>query len=430
MSIYKRGCDKKGPNRICSKCGGRGSCGVYWYKFMWQGKLVRESTKQGNDKVARQMEAAHRTALAKGEVGIREKRPVPTLADFLKKDFLPFIEAQFAATKPKTRDYYSYGVGLLLSTDTGSLKINEITSQHAAGFAARKSKLSPSTVNCGLRTLRRALNLAVEWGKLDRKPKVSLAKGERQRERIVTDAEMQAYFDVCRQPGRDLATVLYGTAMRPGEAYKLRWEHVLLNGQGGFIQIVEGKSRAARRLLPMTREVYDTLLTRWELAGKPAEGWVFPAASASGHLEESSAKNQHCAALAALSNATEAFKDKKRPETTDWPDWVAEKSGLDRALIVRHADVVKAGLKPFQPYSLRHTALTRLAEAGCDAFTLARIAGHSSITITQRYCHPQAEAVERAFARLAGGHNSRHKRKLPKKTTGAERVLTANGSTG
>ena len=30
---------------------------VYWYKFMWLGKVVRESTKQGNDKVARQMEA-------------------------------------------------------------------------------------------------------------------------------------------------------------------------------------------------------------------------------------------------------------------------------------------------------------------------------------------------------------------------------------
>jgi hypothetical protein len=42
----------------------------------------------------------------------------------------------------------------------------------------------------------------------------------------------------------------------------------------------------------------------------------------------------------------------------------------------------------------------RLAESGCDAFTLARIAGHSSITITQRYCHPQADAIERAFAKL------------------------------
>jgi hypothetical protein len=76
--IYKRGCDKKGTNGTCSKCGRRGSSGVYWYKFMWQGKLIRESTKQGNDKVARQMEAAHRTSLAKGEVGIRDTKLAPT----------------------------------------------------------------------------------------------------------------------------------------------------------------------------------------------------------------------------------------------------------------------------------------------------------------------------------------------------------------
>ncbi len=46
--IYKRGCDKMGPSSSCSKCGKRGSCGVYWYKFMWQGKLVRESSWFGN----------------------------------------------------------------------------------------------------------------------------------------------------------------------------------------------------------------------------------------------------------------------------------------------------------------------------------------------------------------------------------------------
>jgi len=73
MSIYKRG-------------------DMYWYKFMWHGDLVRESTKQGNDKVARQMEAAHRTSLAKGEVGIREKRRSPSLREFLKEEFTKYVE--------------------------------------------------------------------------------------------------------------------------------------------------------------------------------------------------------------------------------------------------------------------------------------------------------------------------------------------------
>ena len=44
--------------------------------------------------------------------------------------------------------------------------------------------------------------------------------------------------------------------------------------------------------------------------------------------------------------------------------------------------------------------LTRLGESGVDAFTIMRIAGHSSITVSQRYIHPTPEAVERAFERL------------------------------
>jgi integrase len=60
---------------------------------------------------------------------------------------------------------------------------------------------------------------------------------------------------------------------------------------------------------------------------------------------------------------------------------------------------------------MRHTALTRLGESGCDVFTLARIAGHSSITITQRYVHPQADAIERAFSKL-GGHKSGHNEEI------------------
>jgi hypothetical protein len=37
---------------------------------------------------------------------------------------------------------------------------------------------------------------------------------------------------------------------------------------------------------------------------------------------------------------------------------------------------------------------------GVDAFTIMKIAGHSSITISQRYVHPSPESVELAFAKL------------------------------
>jgi integrase len=441
MSIYKRG-------------------NTYWYKFMWNGELIRESTKQGNDREARNMEAAHRTRLSKQEDARKEaasrlkcsavelcaecekwfdsnqvhseaghlfcsgaclstwtKRSVriPKLAEFLERSFIPYVEAHHSA-KPKTADYYGYGVALLLEAGMGNLPLNQISSQHAVGYIAKHAKRSPSTVNCGLRTLRRALNLAEEWGTVERAPKLRLAKGERQRDRVVAQREFLVYRDLCRQPWRDVATVLYGTGMRPGEAYKLRWEHVLLNGTGGLIQIAEGKTKAARRFLPMMPEVYAALKTRHGDQGSPSIGWVFPTGSESGHIEECSARFYHLEACEKIAATSNAYKIWKQHGQGDWQEAVQAATKLPSEFIDRYFEVIQRGFERFEIYCLRHSALTLLAESGCDAFTLARIAGHSSISITQRYCHPQAEAIERAFGKLAGGHNFGHTQALPEKS--------------
>jgi integrase len=338
MAIYKRG-------------------KIYWYKFMWNGQLIRESTKQGNDKVARSMESAHRTSLAKGEVGIREKKLAPTLKEFLKDDFLPFAETKHAA-KPLTLRYYKQGSDMLLKSALAGLKLDELSDQHARDFARKHAKLSASGINRGLRTLRRAVNLAYQWGKMEKPAKVTLATGEKQRDRVLTEQESDKYLQACPQPWRDCATIILDEGFRPSEIFALRWPHVFFNEDGtGLIQIVEGKSKAARRMLPMTARVYTLLRARHEEASRPAEGWIFPSRSTCGHYNGDAAKEQHKLAL------------------TD------------------------SGVMAFVPYTLRHTALTRLGEAaGGDVFVLARIAGHSSITITQRYVHPQADAINRVFA--------------------------------
>ena len=60
---------------------------VYWYRFVFNGQHIQKSTKQGNPRTARQMEAAFKTALAKGEVGITERKKIPAfksaMTDFL-----------------------------------------------------------------------------------------------------------------------------------------------------------------------------------------------------------------------------------------------------------------------------------------------------------------------------------------------------------
>jgi len=340
MSIYKRG-------------------DVYWYKFMWHGELVRESTKQGNDKVARQMEAAHRTSLAKGEVGIREKKVVPTLAEFIPR-FLPWVKS---TTAEKTwRDHYGTGCNALLRyKPIATLRLDQVTSESAAEFAAWRQAqgMEISSVNTTLRVLRRILRMAAEWGLVDRVPKIKQLPGERHREHVVTRAEEAHYLGAAPEPLASVATVLADTGLRPEELYRLRWEFVTWdNGRHGTLLVTHGKTAAARRVLPMTPRVRALLESRWEHDGRPLEGWVWPASTRSGHMEPSTLKKQHRKALK-LSN-----------------------------------------VRPFVLYSLRHTFLTRLGESGCDVWTLARIAGHSSIAISSRYVHPSEDAVLSAVENL------------------------------
>ena len=390
MSIYRRGCNKKGLNGTCSKCGPnkkgrkRGSCGVYYYRFMWRGEVVRRSTKQGNNDVARQMEAAHRASLAKGEVGIRERKPVPTLAEFISQRFEPWAEA---STSAKTwADYYRPGIRVILGYKSlANLRLNEVTSENVADFAAWRlsSGLQVSSVNSSLQVLRRVTRLAVEWGLIEVAPKIKMLPGERHREHVVTLEEETRYLAVAPEPLISVAVVLIDTGMRPDECYRLRWESVnWSNGRNGTVLITHGKTAAARRVLPLTKRVRHILETRWESEGWPKESWVWSAPTRSGHFEKSTLKKQHRKALR-----------------------------LSR-------------VRPFVLYSFRHTFLTRLGESGCDAWTLARIAGHSSVAMSARYVHPSEDAVLDALDRLTG-HKTGHSPDFKQNQSTSNRFLSS-----
>jgi len=58
--------------------------------------------------------------------------------------------------------------------------------------------------------------------------------------------------------------------------------------------------------------------------------------------------------------------------------------------------VTKLGYEHLTRHGLRHTGLTWLADAGVDVYNLQRIAGHGSITTTQRYIHPDMRGIEEA----------------------------------
>src|SRR5438270_11937920 len=90
---------------------------IYWYHFVFNGEHIQESTKQGNPRTARQIEAAHRTALAKGEVGIREKKPIPTLATFCHDRVQPYAKGRYENASAKTWLWYRFGLKTIEAYD-------------------------------------------------------------------------------------------------------------------------------------------------------------------------------------------------------------------------------------------------------------------------------------------------------------------------
>ena len=111
-------------------------------------------------------------------------------------------------------------------------------------------------------------------------------------------------------------------------------------------------------------------------AGATAE-WVFPASTKSGHLEASSLKKQHAAALKA------------------------------------------SGVVPFVLYTFRHTCITRWSKY-MDPFTLHVLAGHADMNTTKRYVHPSDEDILEAMEKVRRGHKTGHTRETSVSTNVGE----------
>ena len=364
------------------------------YRFMWQGALIRRSTKQSNKRVAEQMAAAHKTSLAKGEVGIREKKLVPTLKDFAENDFLPFVQTNFSA-KRKTIAYYENGANRLLSFDRlANERLDALTSDRVAEYISKRQQskgkrgnlLQVASLNRELQVLRRMFHLAEEWGRVDRAlPKIKMLAGEQHRERVLTAAEEELYFKGASTEAmeayadaallRDVAIILLDCGLRPEECFRLRRENVL----DSKLEIHYGKTDNARRRIPMTPRVRATLGMR--LSKASGGSWAFPAQTKSGHIEPSSLKKQHVKAIA---EATRILREESKREDGQ--------------------------LAPFELYTLRHTCLTRWAPY-MDPWTLAYLAGHRDMNITKRYVHPQEQTIRSAMDRaqaVEGRHTFGH----------------------
>lgn len=367
---------------------------VYWYKFRWTLKpqdgasenyLIRKSARTSNLKKAREVEEEHRRALRLGLVHPAEPWPktkpqapqVPTLREFTKQ-FLAYVTVQ---KKSGTARFYKVCANRVLRFSAlADALLSEITGEAVSKYAHWRRSTTPEdsvlTVNGELRTLRRMLNLAQEWGLISQTPNIHELPGGKGRDRVISFAEEAQYLAAASRTVRDAAMLAADTGLRPNsELFVMEWSNMHLEGSQeapqGFIHIPDGKSDAATRNIPLTRRVREMLLARKQFCSDSK--FVFPGDGNTGHM-----------------------------------------------VTVQHAHetaIRDAGLKPFQFYCWRHTFGTRCAESGMDKFTLARLMGQSSPRVAERYyIHVTEPHVMTGFERFLNYHASKLVDAVPKQT--------------
>lgn len=348
MAIYKRG-------------------KVYWFNFIFEGRKVQLSTKTSDRKAAREIEAAYKVKLAKREVDLDiEKKIIPMFKEAM-ESFLEWSRHEHAA-KPNTYKRYVTSSKALLkffkstpldkiqSEDVERFKVWRIKQNclTKTGKETRK-KIKPATVNRECACLKKLFNRYKSIIPNNPVSEVKFLAENNEQLRVLSLAEEKAYLAKASQPLKDVAILMLAMGARPEEIYKIRVKDI--NFEQGYLQIPFGKTKAARRKLPLSEKATEILKARV----KAAKGeFIF----ASGRGGKDATKP-----IVKLNNAHYG---------------ALERSGIEKCTI----------------YSFRHTFATRAAEAGIDLVTLKDLLGHSRLDMVTRYAHPTKEHQFNAIKKL------------------------------
>jgi integrase len=221
--------------------------------------------------------------------------------------------------------------------------------------ASDGSTVAPATVNRALETLRLIFN----YLELKSPTRKEMFFDEEGQTRVVSVQEELAYFRETSQPLRDIATVILQTGMRPDEVFRMEVRNLDFGRRTIFNP--SGKTKAAKRTIPMTSEVFEILQNR---SKETQSRWVFSSPAGQG-----------------------------RPARPDRPI-----RGVRKA---HDAAIRRAGIQEhFRLYDLRHTYATRAAQASIDVPTLAALLGHTTVQMTSRYVHPTDQHKREAAQKL------------------------------
>ncbi|MGA2921155.1 MAG: site-specific integrase [Candidatus Sulfotelmatobacter sp.] len=348
----------------------RNRSGTWHYHFKFDGRRYTKTTglaaTKRNETEARDKEAEHRRALREGR---SQPRKILTreFSDAAKA-FLDWAETQYRAHPNSYRRIATSFASAkeFFGREAVSL-IDESRVECYMTWRVKEHEVRDVTLRHDLHALSKFFGHAIKqhWARENPIRNVEIPSDEDAvRIHVLTAIEEQQYFARAAKHRdlHDLGRLILNQGPRPDEVVSLAKADVDLEHRKMHIR--KGKSRAARRKLDLTAESCRILAAR--MSGESP--WIFPSSRNPG---------RH---VSRVNNAHDRLCEKAR------------QSGVELNFVL---------------YDFRHTFATRMAEEGIDLATLAKILGHNSIRIVERYVHPTAEHTKSAMLRFEAAQMAR-----------------------
>ena len=233
----------------------------------------------------------------------------------------------------------------------------------------RQKGLSDPTVNRTLATYRRMARRLAQWKVIPAPlPMVKLDPERNRRTYVISENEEQRLLDAALADSNSYIWLF----IKMGLATGLRHSEMLAARFDNFDPArrrLRAKTKGSRwRNQPLTRGITAILQRERDMA-EHTGGWIFPSKrTRSGHAESLDEPFARCIAAA----------------------------GMDTRVVT--------------PHTMRHTAITRLAETGADIKTIQEFSGHETLAMVLHYAHAQDRAVDRALDKMEEGTVAEHPR--------------------
>lgn len=349
--------------------------------FLFHGQRIRESTGTRSKTLAQKIEDKRRRALEEGAAGIR-KQQQPRLLSVAADEWLDLKKATLA---PRSVAIEKANLVHLLP-ELGRKLVCDIDARDIARYQQKRidAEASPKTVNLEIGTLRAILKRFGQWARLQ--PNVNMLATRDDIGRAITPEEETALLQACGKSRSRSLVPFVALAIETGARY----------GTIRTLQWGKDKTTAGTgRVIPLSQRAIATL-SFWatHYPERKPEHYVFPAERYGAGGDKFCAKAYDVDPSKPIGSIKEAWEAAKLRAGRILKG-IADKEETEEeipALVCRFHD-------------LRHTAVSRMLNAGTPIAKVAKIAGWSPATVVRmaaRYGHFSLNDLRGAVECISG----------------------------